>query len=487
MKVLLLIPPELYLIESYTSEKITKTREFRPKLGILCIAGYLRDKTGVVPVIIDCPTDGFTIDQIEGIIEKCNPDIVGMSVLTFNLLDCLEAANRIKHKNKNIKICFGGFHPTLYPRETCELEPVDFVVIGEGEETFSELIMHLSSERMLSNIGEIDGLAWKDSDGTVIINSPRNLIDDLDKLGLPAHDLIDISKYSHALSSGAYTAYIQTSRGCPFNCRFCDMRMTKFRSRSVGHVFHEIRVLLERGVKEIFFLDDTITVNKKRLISLCQMLLHEKIKIKYKISSRVNTIDEEMLYYLKKSGCVRIHFGVESGSQRILNTLQKGITIEQIIHAFDITKRSGMATYAYLMIGIPTETADDLTETLSLVRRIRPDYVTYSICTPFPKTQMYQDLLHEGYYRSDYWLEFAQNPTPSFKTQYANEFFLPEQLRKIQDDVMAQFYSRSDFLFKELIRTRSLKQLARKIKLGYQLLFGYSRVRSGNRYPLKRQ
>lgn len=487
MKVLLLIPPEQYSIESYTSERITKTREFRPKLGILCVAGYLKEKTGVTPIIIDCPTDGLASDQIENIIEIHNPDIVGMSVLTFNLLDCIDAANRIKGKDKSIKICFGGFHPTLYPQETCELGSVDFVVVGEGEETFAELIMSLRSNLMSTNIAEIDGLAWKDSDGTVIINRPRNLIDDLDKLGLPAHDLIDISKYSHALSSGAYTAYIQTSRGCPFKCRFCDMRMTKFRSRSVEHVFHEIKVLVERGVREIFFLDDTITVNKKRLISLCQKLLHEKIKIKYKISSRVNTIDEEMLYFLKKSGCVRIHYGVESGSQRILNTLQKGITIEQIIHAFDITKRSGIATYAYLMIGMPTETADDFKETLSLVQRIRPDYVTYSICTPFPKTQMYQDLLHEGYYRSDYWLEFAQTPTPSFKPQYANEFFLPEQLRKMQDDVMAQFYSRSDFLFKELIRTRSLKQLARKIKLGYQLLFGHSTVRSGNTYPLKRQ
>lgn len=471
MKVLFIVPPDLYSIESYTSDKIIKTREFRPRLGILCVAGYLRDKIGIVPTIVDCPAEGINIEDIKDIIEKYDPDIVGLSVLTFNLLDCLEVAKKIKELNEGIKICFGGFHPTLYPKETLNFECVDFIVVGEGEKPVSELIARLILDKECNNFHDINGIGWKDTNGLGILNAPGKVTDNLDELGLPAHDLIDLSKYSHALSNEPYTAYIQTSRGCPFRCKFCDMRMTNFRSRSEDIVIREIRLLVEKGVKEIFFLDDTITVNKKRLLTLCQRIIDAGFKIKYKISSRVNTVDDEILSALKRSGCYRIHYGVESGSQRILDSLQKGITIDQIISAFEMTKRHGISTYAYLMVGAPTETRDDFDATLSIVDMIRPDYITYSICAPFPKTQLFNDLLKQGYYKSDYWQAFAQNPTPEFKLQYANEYFSEIELKKMRDNAMAKFYGKGSFIFKELLHTKSIKQLARKVKIGYRLLF----------------
>lgn len=472
MKVLFIVPPESHSIESYTSKKIIKGREFRPNLGLLCVAGYLRYKTQISPVIIDCLAEGIGYDRIEEIIQKYDPDIVGMSVLTFNLLDCLKTAEIIKQANKNIKICFGGFHPTLYPEETCRLDNVDFVVMGEGEETFAELISKLVDDIDCKRFDEIDGLGWVDNSGNVVLNKHRKPISNLSELPLPAHDLIDISKYTHVLSNESKTAYIQTSRGCPFGCRFCDMRRTTFRSRDEDSVIREIKYLYCKGIKEIFFLDDTITVNKKRVIKLCQRIMDEKIKIKYKISSRVNTVDEEILYYLKRSGCVRIHYGVESGSQRILDYLEKGITIEQIVKAFEMTKQAGIATYAYLMVGVPTETKDDFEATLSLVKRIKPDYITYSICTPFPKTKLYQDLIEQRYFDRDYWQEFAEKPTYDFKLCYANKYFSDTELRGMQDKAMAQFYSSGRFLLKELFHTRSPKQLIVKIKVGYRLLFG---------------
>ncbi|MDD5773353.1 MAG: radical SAM protein [bacterium] len=471
MKILFLIPPEKSSTDSYTLQKIVKNREFRPKLGILYVAGYLRDKTGIIPEIIDCIAKGFDYEEIVNIIKENKPDVVGMSVLTFNLIDCLKAADIIKSIDKNIKICFGGFHPTLYPKETCTFKSVDFIVMGEGEKTFSELIEKMQKDTLNEEYYGINGLGWKDKNGNVIINDKREPITDLDEIPLPAHDLIDLSKYTHILSNDVHTAYMQTSRGCPFGCIFCDMRKSHFRSRSAENILKEIKVLYDRGIKEIFFLDDTITVNKKRIIELCKAILNENIKIKYKISSRVNTIDEEMLGFLKKSGCYRIHYGVESGSQRILDNLEKGITINQIIKAFEITKRFNIDTYAYMMIGSPSETMEDFNQSLKLIKKIKPDYVTYSLCTPFPKTKLYQDLLDKGYYKYDYWLKFAENPTTDFKLHYAHDFPVSE-LRRMQSKAMAHFYRSPRFLLRELNRTKSFKQLFIKIQTGYRLLFG---------------
>ena len=470
MKVMFIVPPEIFPIESYASDRIIKTREPRPRLGILCVAGYLRDKIGIAPIIVDCAAEGIDIKDIKGIIDKYNPDIIGMSVLTFNLLDCLEIAKTAKQANQNIKICFGGFHPTIYPEETLSFECVDFIVVGEGEKPFAQLIDRLIKDKNCNDLKEISGIGWKNTTGKINLNAPCEVTHDLDDFGLPAHDLIDLSKYSHALSNEPYTAYIQTSRGCPFKCNFCDMRMTNFRSRSEEMVIREIRLLVEKAVKEIFFLDDTITVNKKKLIALCQRIIDKGFRIKYKISSRVNTVNEEMLVALKRSGCYRIHYGVESGSQRILDGLQKGITIDQIKRAFEMTKRNGISTYAYLMVGAPTETREDFESTVALVNTIQPDYITYSICTPFPKTLLYNYLLEKGYYKSDYWLEFAKKPSPDFKLQYANEYFSAMELKKMRDDAMAKFYGKGSFMFRELMQTRSIKQLVKKAKVGYRLL-----------------
>src|SRR3990170_3034583 len=160
MKVMFIVPPEIFPIESYASDRIIKTREPRPRLGILCVAGYLRDKIGIAPIIVDCAAEGIDIKDI-----KCN------------------------------------------------------------------------------DLKEISGIGWKNTTGKINLNAPCEVTHDLDDFGLPAHDLIDLSKYSHALSNEPYTAYIQTSRGCPFKCNFCDMRMTNFRSRSEEMVIREIRLL----------------------------------------------------------------------------------------------------------------------------------------------------------------------------------------------------------------------------------------------------
>ncbi len=471
-KVFFIVPPETHFIESYVTKKLDKGREFRQKLGILAVAGYLRSIGNITPRIIDSLADGLTLADLRSLVKQEQPDIVGFSVLTFNLLDCLEVAKIIREVCPHTKVCFGGFHPTIYPNETLSLPEVDFVVSGEGEITFTELVLALSDPSNTNNVKlhEIEGLGWKDKKGELYINDSREVVSNLDTLPMVAHDLIDLSKYEVVLANESNVASIQTSRGCPFKCSFCDIRQSKYRYRSAEKVLDEMIFLKNLGIKELFIIDDTFTVNRKRVIELCKLLINERINIKFKISSRVDTIDQEMLDLLAASGCYRIHYGVETGSQRLLDYLEKGVTIQQIVSGLEMTKESGIEVFAYMMIGIPTETRSEIDQSVNFVKILKPDYVDYSICTPFPKTKLYEISFENDHAFKDYWGEFARKPDKTFKIRNLNNRFTEKELRRIQDVSLRKFYSSPSRIVKEIYRTKSLKQLAIKAKTGVKLL-----------------
>ena len=400
VSVLFIIPPENHYIESNVSPKIEKGREFRQKLGLLYVGGYVRDATGVEPKILDCLADGWSLDDLERHIGETKPDLVGFSVLTFNVLDCLDAAERIRKASPATRICFGGFHATIYPNESLALPVVDFVVFGDGELTFSELVsaMQAGAPGYEDRLAAIDGLGWMSATGEAFMNKPRRMITrtEFDAFPLPAHDLLDFDKYSVVLADTGRVASIQTSRGCPAKCTFCDIRMTPYRYRTGERIVEEIRHLKAMDVNEFFIVDDTFTINRDRVLDVCKRLVDEKLNITFKVSSRVDSVDEEMLGWLKKAGCTRIHYGVESGSQRLLDLLEKGITLDQVRKTFAMTRKAGIGTYAYMMIGIPTETPDEMEQSIRFARELRPDHANFSICTPFPKTKLYETWLAEN-------------------------------------------------------------------------------------------
>jgi len=474
MEVLFIVPPEKYYIESYVTKKLDKGREFRQKLGMLYVAGYLKEKGGYSPEIVDSLADGLTDFELRKIIEDKKPDIVGFSVLTFNLLDCLDVARMIREVSPETKICFGGFHPTIYPQETLKFSEVDFIVIGEGEITFNELVKVLdknNNDNINDKLALIDGLGWKNREfGLSTINKPRKAVANLDQIPMPAHDLIDLEKYTVVLANDAKVASIQTSRGCPSKCTFCDIRLTRYRYRSAEDVLKEVQYLKSRGISEFFIIDDTFTINRKRVFKLCNLFIDEKINIKFKISSRIDRVDQEMLDILKKAGCYRIHYGIESGSQRLLDYLEKEITIEQIRKSIYQTKSAGIEIFAYMMIGIPTETKQDIDESMKLVLELKPDHVNYSICTPFPKTALYERSLEQSDEVEDYWLEFAQKPDHDFKIRTLNKNFSESELRSLQDRALRSFYSSPYVILREVVKTRSLKQFITKAKVGLRLL-----------------
>jgi len=475
MKVLFLVPPDTLSIESSVPDQLEKRKEFRQRLGLLSVAAHLERATGIRPSFVDISVLGNTYRCLEDELELLpEPDLVGLSVLTFNMLDARQTARMVRARFPKAKIVAGGHHATLYPRETLNLPEIDYVVCGEGERVFARLVQELRDRagsprpEVLDAIG---GLGWKDGDGKARFNVQKDEGIDFDALPHPAHHLIDLTKYNNVLARQAHTASVQSSRGCPAACTFCDIRKTKFRARSPENVLRELRELAALGTRDFFFVDDTMTIDRKRVLAICDQIVREKLEIEFKISSRTDTITSEVLAALKKAGCYRIHYGVESVTPRLLHYLEKGSTPERVRKAFKMTREAGIQTYAYMMIGIPTETREEMWASVDYVTKtLKADYAQFSILTPYPKTALYERMLKDGIVSHDYWQAFAEDPQPGFRVRFWNKDFTEEQLRELQDEAMRRFYGRRDYIVNELRKIRSVGELVTKARVGARVL-----------------
>ena len=291
MKILFLVPPETISLESSVPKALEGGKGYYPKLGLLYVAAYYERETGNTATFIDCPPENVSEEALLARVREIRPELVAMSIMTFNLLDAMHTAKVLKQEHPNLKICLGGPHVNLYPKETLNLPEIDYVVFGEGEKIFTRLIQDLEMDA--ESLSSINGLGWKHN-GTLHINPKETELIDLDELPFPARHLVDVSCYQHIIGEGRQFFTIQATRGCPAACSFCDIRKTKFRIRSPQNVVDEIAELVKMGVDDLFFVDDTITIDKKNVLAICDLIVERGIKIHFKISARVDTINPEV-------------------------------------------------------------------------------------------------------------------------------------------------------------------------------------------------
>ena len=467
MKILFLVPPETISLESSVPKALEGGKGYYPKLGLLYVAAYYERETGNTATFIDCPPENVSEEALLQRVREIKPDMVAMSIMTFNLLDALHTAKVLRQETPDLKICLGGPHVNLYPKETLNLPGIDYVVFGEGEKIFTRLTQALETDA--EPLSSINGLGWKQNE-TLHINPKETELIDLDELPFPARHLVDVSSYQHIIGEGRQFFTIQATRGCPAACSFCDIRKTKFRIRSPESVVNEIEELVKMGVDDLFFVDDTITIDKKNVLAICDLIVERGIKIHFKISARVDTINEEVIAALKRAGCYRIHFGIESASPKHLKYLQKGQTPEKVERACKMTRKAGIGFFAYMMIGIPHETREEMFATVDFAKKLRPDYAQFSICTPYPKVELYYQMLNEGIVPEDYWQTFAENPTADFKIKFWNKDFTEEELRQIQDECHARFYSSPTYIMKQITQLRSWADFTAKARMGTKIL-----------------
>ncbi|MDP6683005.1 MAG: radical SAM protein [Desulfobacterales bacterium] len=469
MNILLIHPTTQNIITTTQASFVVQERGFVPPLGLLYLASAVQSWSKHHVKILDCQLHGLTYDQTREQIINYQPDVVGITVVTFSLIDSINVANLIrsceKELNKKIHIVAGGPHVTIYPEETANLDPIDFALAGEAEFTFLNLINHLDDEDRLK---KIPGVCFK-KNGILIKGPPHGFIENLDCIPVPDRRLIDYDKYYNVLSGSNLMTTMMTSRGCPYRCIFCDRLGKRFRAASAERVIEEIEDCLSLGINYIFIHDDTFTVDKTRVLNICRLIQEKSLKIKFSLRSRVNTIDEDIIRRLKDAGCVRISFGVESGVQSILDRIKKGITLEQAENAFRLAKKYKMKTLADFMIGHPDETIEDIYQTISFAKKIKPDYVQFAVTTPYPATDLYREGLESGMIRRDVWKDFAENPRYEFIPPRWEQHIDKQTLYRMLHFCYKKFYLSPAFIMKNIISLSSLTDLKRKTKAGMKI------------------
>ena len=418
IKKILLIQPPCTLTKSYT-------KEIQPPLGMAYIAAVLVDKFEVkildaavegwhteIPVSKQEIRYGLSFEQIEQRIRDFNPDMVGISCLfSMQAHNAHKIGQIAKKVSPKIITVMGGAHPTVLAARVLEDAAIDYVVIGEGEHTISQLIDAINTNQ---DVSRIDGLAYK-LNNQIKINPKISFIQDLDSLPFPARHLLSMDKYfkinmPHGVTTrrSPNTSMI-TSRGCPAQCVFCAIHPIwgkKFRARSAQNVVKEIKHLIDNyGIKELQFEDDNLTFDKKRAMSIFEQMIKEKLDILWTTPNGVAlwAMDEQMLLKMKQSGCYRLCLAIESGDQDVLyKIINKPLDLNKAKNLISFAYKNGFETDAFFVIGFPGETKKQIKKTFSFGRSLQVSNVNYYIATPYPGTKLYEQCVKGNYLVKDF-------------------------------------------------------------------------------------
>lgn len=365
-------------------------------------------------------------------------DVIGIGglITTYKFLKYL--IPEIKKRNPRTKIILGGGIVTESPHLLMSQVPVDIAVIGEGEITIKEVIANIENNISLENVL---GIAFKEKNNEIQLNPPRPLITNLDEIPFPAYDLFPIDIYlnnqHHSKILGKKKEInIITNRGCPFNCNYCYHIFSRgVRSRSIKNVIEEIKFLIRNyNVDALSVIDETFTLNKKRILEFCEALRNEKINISWSCYGRVNLIDPNILKIMKKAGCYRIGFGIESGSQKILDNMNKKVTVEQAEQAIRMVRNIGIICGTTFMFGYPGETKETIEETVRFCEKLLLT-PSFFYTTPYPGTQLFKTVKNkiiQKYKNMENFLEVLEDAS-DFRINLTS--FSDEELVKLKQKV----------------------------------------------------
>lgn len=369
-----------------------------PPLGLGYIAAYLK-QNDVSVEIVDCTF--FKQDEALKKIRQSNPDIIGIQSMYSMRKKSVELAQLLRDDCE--LLVAGGALPTTQPEDF--LVDFDIAIIGEGEQTMLEIIHQFENG---GNLSQIKGIAYKDkTTGTVKRTASRGLVDNLDDLPPPSRELFENSRYQKYYSGrfGYKTTAIMTSRGCPFSCDFCSRPVfgNAFRARSAVKVVDEIEDAISFGYNRIWFADDCFTLNREKLLEVCNEIIRRRLAIEWECLSRVDTLDFYIAEKMRQAGCVRMFFGIESGNDSILKIMNKQITTKQAYMATQVCKKKGIKAGAFFILGYPGENAKTILDTVKFASSLPLDYLSFTLPYPIPGTPLFERL--SGKLVSEEWEE----------------------------------------------------------------------------------
>jgi radical SAM superfamily enzyme YgiQ (UPF0313 family) len=447
----LLLNPSWFSKEGNIWRKISG---LMPPIGLAYIASYLESK-GVKVKIIDVHAEE---EGLEELLDKCgmNPGHIGITAVTMTFKSALEAAAMCRKKFPAAKITMGGVHPTILPEQALSSPAVDYVIRGEGERSYYELVSGTAPEK-------VKGISFRKGNGFVHTEEGP-VAEKLDDLPMPAYHLLPVKKYRP--TTGSYKRLpaisIMATRGCPGKCTYClgSYLGGRVRMHSARYIVDVIKKLqADYGIKEINFYDDTFTAFKMKVREFCRMLIDEKVDLTWVCFARVDFIDMETLQLMKQAGCHQIMYGIESGNEEILKNIKKMTPLEKAKEAVDMTKKAGIECRAAFMLGNPGETEATMKQTMDFAKHLDPDIALYNIATPYPGTEMYSWAKEKGILLTEDWEKYDLS-TAVMNLPTVAPAVIEEYYRKAHKD----FYGRPLYLLKRMMRIRTWNDFTTAIK-----------------------
>ncbi len=476
-KVLLIFPPTKILRGGL---KITT-----PPLGIAYIAAVIRNDYNIK--IIDASVEGFhneivinkdfvryglSIQDIGKEIEKFSPDVVGISCLySSHYPETIKICKLAKEIDKEIITITGGTHPTFLPEQCMENRELDFIVLGEGEYTFRELLRRIEAGKHFT---EIDGLAYREGD-EIQVNPRIKYISNLDEFPFPARELLPMDKYHQAnlphshVSKSKMNTPVVTSRGCSMSCIFCSSTRfwgNQYRARSAQNVLDELEHLArDYGIKEIHFQDDNLTLNRERARQIFQGMIDRRLDLLWNAPNGIAlwTLNDELLELMKRSGCYEFIMGIESGDQEVLNKIiKKPLNLKKVEFLVKTMKRLRIRTGAFFILGLPGETKAQMRNTINFAKKLKLQFAEFFVASPHPGTELYEICKEKGYLRDGFNFTDIEylNPsitTPEFSAQEVRKLvsrqFILYNLGLLVRDPLAFFVRYGTFIFRRPIVT----------------------------------
>ncbi len=447
---------------SYSGTRVNAVVQVYPLLSHAILSAVARN-LGETVEILDLGIISNWQNELTEKIKDFKPDMICMTSTTPLFPEVSEVSFFIrKLVGDNVLLMVGGPHATALPEVSLQQSAFDVLVTGEGEEVFNKLLKGTSYKK-------IPGVHYKE-DGNIYSTPGYSTVDDMESIPYPAFDLYDLSRYKcpKILNRLSPMTNYMTSRGCAWKCSFCNKNIygTKMRFKSPEGVIDEIKYMLKAGIREVRIIDDMFTAHMDRAKKICELIIQNNLKFPWTLAAgvRVDKIDLEFLTLAKRSGLYQVALGFESGDQQALDSIDKGITIEQSYRAMALVKKAKIESVGFFMYGLPTDTEESLKKTLAFAKKLSPSYAKVTITIPFPGTRLFEEYDRKGLIKSKDWrkynlhsaAEIFQHPNLSIETldKYYNRFYY-------------SFYLRPGYLISTFFRT--LKDLT----LFYHIYYGF--------------
>lgn len=463
-KGIVFVNPPISMKERYG--KLSAGASYLPPLGLCYLAAVTREN-GLDTKIVDSVALKLDYENTLSEILRNTPKYVGITASTISIFNAAKLAEIIKSQDDTIVVIIGGPHVTAVPQETMKKFPqFDIGVIGEGEVTIIDLLKTYNEG---GNLEKVNGIVFRENDQLKLTNQ-RAFIRDLDSIPMPAWEMLpDLPKYYRSSAQNVKTmpsTSLVTTRGCPGKCIFCDRKVfgNYCRAPSADYFIKMIKHLhFNYGIRDIQMKDDTFTMLKHRLTEICQALIQEDLDLTWSCLARVDHVNPEILGLMRKAGCWQIQYGIESGSQKILDFLKKGVNLRQIEQAVRWTKESGISSMGFFMIGCPLETQETITETLEFAQKLDLDDFRLSVFTPFPGSEVYEIANQYGTFNND-WERLCE-----YKVNFVPNGLTKEILEKYYRKGYKQFYLRPKIVLSYLKRTRKWGLILEFSKVAYSV------------------